>query len=147
MTLASRARYALRILLVGIALSLPLVQATALVSTGTASAATPSLVGDWVNVDPATRNIVRINITQTSVGTFAHVYGACSPSACDWGLARVSSEYPGFATYNQGFAIKYLTISRSGLYLVVSTYVHFTDHSGRADYHTVDRFYRLLLQG
>lgn len=147
MTLVSRARYALRMLLVGIALSIPMAQATAMMSTNSAAAATSPLIGYWVNVNSATRSIVRIPITQTSVGVFAHAYGACSPTACDWGLARVSGVNPGFATYNQGFATKYLTITRSGLYLVVSTYVHFTDHSGRADYSTVDRFHLLVPQG
>ena len=113
----------------------------------TVSAATSPLVGYWINVNSATRSIVRIPISQTSSGTYAHVYGACSPTPCDWGLAPVTGYSPGYTTYNQGFAVKYLTITRSGLYLVVTTYVHFTDHSGRADYNTTDRFYRLIQEG
>jgi hypothetical protein len=44
-----------------------------------------SLVGTWVNVNAATRDIVKIVLTNSGGSLGVHAFGACSPTPCDWG--------------------------------------------------------------
>jgi len=92
--------------------------------------------GIWVNSDPNTRNVPQVTIETTSATTAnVHVWGACTPTWCDWGTTTASLSSGAFqASYNPGFAVKQLSISRSGEQLVVKIHTHFTDNSGRADY-------------
>lgn len=99
-----------------------------------------SIIGDWYNTNPATRSITRITVSMGGGGVQAHAYGACVPSACDWGIAPVSAF--GTDVYTFSFAIKQQMIQRVGAALRVVTATHFTDASGRADYTSVDYFYR-----
>lgn len=100
------------------------------------------LLGTWVNVDSNTRGIVKIMLG--SAGTLrVHAYGACHPTPCDWGTVNgltygnsvSSSRAVAFSVVYQ-FSFKTTTITgrlQRG-YLVVETYDHFTDNSGRYDY-------------
>jgi hypothetical protein len=97
------------------------------------------IIGDWYNVDSATRDITRITIS-VSGGIVAHTYGACVPTACDWGTVPVSTA--GTDVYHFSFAIKRQTIQRYGAELRVISRTHFIDGSGRADYTSIAYFYR-----
>jgi len=75
------------------------------------------------------------------------VFGACSPKDCDWGTRQLKA-YSYFggsatlmkATYKPSFATKTLDIElhndNQGKRLIIYSYTHFTDASGRKDYHS-----------
>jgi hypothetical protein len=93
-------------------------------------------VGTWVNSDPNTRSVPQVTLEPASSTTVTlHVWGACSPSWCDWGTTTASLANGELrATYTQSFAVKTVRLYRSGAQLVVLIHTHFTDNSGRADY-------------
>lgn len=102
-----------------------------------------NLVGNWVNVDAATRGIVRIVLTDRHGTIGVHVYGACHPTPCDWkevqGLAYAASVAGGAAvaftaSYDFGFKKTIITGDLEGRNLVVEDFDTFTDGSGRAAY-------------
>jgi hypothetical protein len=101
-------------------------------------------VGTWVNVDAKTRSIPQVTVdTASGTSMTLHVWGACTPTWCDWGTAAatlVGTELR--ATYNQGFATKDVRLTRTGSQLVVKSHTHFTDSSGRADYDSTDTMSR-----
>ncbi len=102
--------------------------------------------GDWLNVDPNTRGIVKILID----GKKIHLYGACHPTACDWGAIKARSfaskdQSPDavrlVAKKNNNFDQVEITLSlESDGRLRADVFTHFTDGSGRADYSTVNYF-------
>lgn len=103
-----------------------------------------ALVGTWVNVDHHTRGMVRLMITANGNAITVHGFGACTPTPCDWGTAPgiVYAENvtatPGIAftaTYN--FSFKHTTLVGHLLdgALLVESFDHFTDKSGRSDYY------------
>jgi len=109
-----------------------------------APAVSNDMNGTWINVDPATRNLVRIEIK----GNKIHPYGACHPDPCDWGTLKAKS----FAqNVDSGSAVALvakqsisfkrfeitLSLERDGR-LRAEVFTHFTDGSGRADYRSVD---------
>lgn len=107
--------------------------------------------GAWVNIDPNTRSITRINlrfICQDQIRNgelyppgppwYVHLWGKCHPADCDWGEVGATRTGSGwiYAYYNQGFARRYVyarmsTVRPGLLYLYIWT--NFTD-PGRADY-------------
>ncbi len=111
-------------------------------------AVTNAMNGTWINVDPATRGIVRIQIN----GEKVHPYGACHPDLCDWGVLKAKSFAASvdshdatafFARQKTGFSRSEITLSLDpGGKLRVEVFTHFTDGSGRADYRTVNTFMR-----
>ncbi|MGA7832657.1 MAG: hypothetical protein WCA21_17000 [Terracidiphilus sp.] len=104
------------------------------------------LDGDWVNIDPNTRGIVEVIIA----GKEIHPYGACHPTACNWGVIKAKSfaESVNSSEISKLVAKKFnsfsnveLTISReTDGRLRVEAFTHFTDRSGRPDYSTVNYF-------
>lgn len=107
---------------------------------------TPSIqayVGVWRNGDPATRSWTTIEVTQKGDALVAHFWGACVPSDCDAGVT--SAPYTGNPVHmylDHGFATRSYTLMMAGDYLGVTTFTHFTDKSGRADYVSEDLFLR-----
>lgn len=105
------------------------------------------LLGTWVNCDHQTRGLVRLMIAASGKEITIHAFGACSPDPCDWGVvnglvyaANVASN-PGVAfnaAYN--FNFKQTTIVGHLLNgaLIVETFDHFIDQSGRSDYYSLD---------
>jgi len=102
------------------------------------------LLGTWVNVDSNTRGIVKI-ILGSARTLRVHAYGACHPTPCDWGTVdgltygnSVSSNRAvAFSVmYQLGFKTTIMTGHLQRGYLVVETYDHFTDSSGRYDYYS-----------
>jgi hypothetical protein len=104
--------------------------------------------GSWTNMDSKARGLVRVVITGTSV----HPYGACHPTACDWGTLHAQGfaskvdrqdQAALLANSDTGFSRTVLTITvEADGRLRVQTFTHFTDHSGRADYTMIDYFVR-----
>ena len=108
-----------------------------------------SLVGNWNACDAATRSLVRIVIAASGAGITVHAYGACTPTPCDWGTvhglsyaANVgSSEAIAFsAHYKFSFKETIVTGVLDSGSLIVETFNHFTDGSGRSDYYTKGYF-------
>lgn len=114
----------------------------------TAAAVTPApLVGTWNNVNPATRDIVKVVIAAAGSGITVDTFGACSPTPCNWGnvaglayAANVSSS-PAIAfsaQYKFSFSQVILTGHLQGKNLILESFTHFTDGSGRSDYYATD---------
>lgn len=109
------------------------------------------LLGQWINVNPGTRNLVRLVLEQT--GTFhVHAYGACTPTPCDWGqqpgivYATNVTARPGIAfsvMFPAGFKDTIVVGHMDNRNLLnVETFNHFKDGSGRSDYYTSELFRR-----
>jgi len=105
------------------------------------------LAGTWKNINPATRDIVKVVITAAGSGVKVDAFGACSPTPCNWGnvaglayAASVSSS-PAVAfsaQYKFSFAQVILTGHLQGKELILESFTHFTDGSGRSDYYSMD---------
>lgn len=107
-------------------------------------AATP-LVGTWVNCDHNTRGLVRLMIAAVGNEITVHAFGACQPTPCDWGVVNgmiyaanvTTAPAVAFAaTYTFGFKQTVIAGHLFNGSLLVETFDHFTDKSGRADYHS-----------
>ena len=105
------------------------------------------LLGTWNNTDHATRNIVRVVIAKSGAGITVHAYGACSPTPCDWGAvagldyASSVSSSPAVAfsaQYKFSFSQVVLVGHLQGKNLLIESFTHFTDGSGRSDYYSTD---------
>lgn len=112
------------------------------------AAVSPSaLVGTWKNVSSTTRDIVKIVISASGSSVSVEAFGACSPTPCDWGSV------PGFAyatnvsssaaeafsaQYTFSFAQVILVGHLQGKHLLIESFTHFTDGSGRSDLYTTD---------
>lgn len=105
------------------------------------------LVGTWLNCDHQTHGMIRLMIAAAGSEITVHGFGACSPTPCDWGTvngliyaANVAST-PAMAftaTYTFGFKQTTLVGRLLNGALIVETFDHFTDKSGRADYYSLD---------
>ena len=105
------------------------------------------LLGTWNNVNTATRDVVKVVITAAGSGIKVDAFGACSPTPCNWGnvaglayAASVSSS-PAVAfsaQYKFSFSQVILTGHLQGKNLIIETFTHFTDGSGRDDYYSTD---------
>ena len=113
--------------------------------------ATP-LLGTWVNCDPQTRGLVRLLITAAGNEVIVHGFGAGSPTPCDWGPVNglvfadnvTAKPALAFSAVNT-FHFKQTTIVGHLLNgtLIVETFDHFTDKSGRADYYSMYSMHNL----
>jgi hypothetical protein len=113
---------------------------------GQASASIASLSGNWVNVAPG-GDIPSMQITPAG-GTHVHlhVWGACSPTPCDWGqtngttyaLQVGGNPMVGAAAvtafYQQGFARRLVVLREQGMFLHYEIFSAFEDGSGRNSY-------------
>jgi hypothetical protein len=108
-----------------------------------------ALVGTWNACDGATRSLVRIVIAASGSGISVHAFGACTPTPCDWGsvpgltyAADVSSSTAVAFSAHYKFSFKETIVTGvldSGS-LIVETFNHFTDGSGRSDYYSKGYF-------
>jgi hypothetical protein len=105
------------------------------------------LIGTWVNCDHETRGLVRVMIAAKGKEITIHAFGACQPTPCDWGIvngmiyANNVTAVPAVAfTAAYSFGFKQTVLVGHLMYgaLVVQTFDHFTDESGRADYYSLD---------
>jgi len=81
---------------------------SALVLIAPASADLDPMLGEWNNVSPNTRGIVRTSIVDSGRAIEVHVWAACHPDPCDWGAvkataygANVDAPLPAHAEYLQ----------------------------------------------
>lgn len=109
--------------------------------------ATNTLLGTWVNCDHQTRGLIRLMINANGKAITVHGFGACSPTPCDWGAVPgiayaanvATAPAVGFtANYNFGFKQTTLVGHLMNGALIVETFDHFTDNSGRADYYSLN---------
>lgn len=101
------------------------------------------LLGTWVNCDHHTRGLVRLMIAASGKEITVHGFGACSPTPCDWGIVNglvyaanvTASPAVAFsATYTFAFKQTIVVGQLLNGALMVETFDHFTDNSGRSDY-------------
>lgn len=106
----------------------------------------------WINT-AATGNVraVILSLGPGSGLLQVHAYGFCSPVPCNWGTvtgitfgSSVSSISGGtfLAPYKFGFANKLLDgrVNAAGTLLTVQAWTEFTDHSGRSNYVSTEKF-------
>jgi len=105
------------------------------------------LAGTWKNINPATRDLVKVVIAAAGSGIKVEAFGACSPTPCDWGsvaglaYATSVSSSPAVAfsaQYRFSFSQVILVGHLQGKNLIIETFTHFTDGSGRSDYYSTD---------
>jgi hypothetical protein len=127
-----------------------------------AQCVTPFEEGNWVNIDAATHGITRINVTFTcqdqvlngqpyppGAPFHLHLFGKCTPSDCNWGVAdghpvTIGSTRWIYSFYDQGFAKRYVYIKPSTLFpgdLYMWMYTDFVDPS-RGDYVLTNWFHK-----
>ena len=104
-----------------------------------------NLVGTWSTCDKNTRNIVRVVLGAKGSSLTVQVFGACSPTPCDWGVVEgiaygdnvSATEASAFsAVYNFSFKDVIVTGQLDNGTLIVETYNKFKDGSGRSNYYT-----------
>jgi hypothetical protein len=112
--------------------------------------------GNWTNVNPSTRGLVRIEVTSSGGSLSVHAWGACSPSPCDWGSKPAIAYAPNVGanpvTTARAVSARFVTGFDETLiilkpvidarHLSAETYTHFTDKSGRSPYVTVETLRR-----
>ena len=112
-----------------------------------------ALLGTWNACDGATRGPVKVVIAASGAGITVNVFGACTPTPCDWGkvpgrsyAADVSSTVAvAFsAHYKFSFVDTIVTGVLDSGSLRVETFNHFTDGSGRSDYYSRGYFCKVL---
>lgn len=111
-----------------------------------------ALVGVWVNMNPATRSIVRIIIRKAGTGITVHPFGACTPTPCDHGVMGanafsrgvVSAVSIGFnATHDFGFKSTAYNGFLSGRRLSLLTQDMFAAGDNRFNYTVMENFRRV----
>jgi hypothetical protein len=122
----------------------------------------PEEDGSWRNADPNTRSITRAQLRfqcqdqilngepyPPGAPWYIHLWGACTPSDCDWGEVPAQSVTVGTrhmikGIYQQGFAKRYvyadMSLYRAGQ-LWIWIWTDFTDAS-RPDYESQNWFIR-----
>jgi hypothetical protein len=107
------------------------------------------LVGTWVNENTATRDIVKVVLTDNAGTLEVQAFGACSPTPCNWGqiagLAYAATVAGGSAVafsanYAFGFKNTILTGHLNGETMIVDDFNVFEDGSGRSPYFTQGKF-------
>lgn len=112
----------------------------------TAIRASASLLGNWKNVDPTTRSLLRIVVDRASI----RPYGSCGGTECDWGRLRsqsFASQVEGhdtaalLANFDDRAARRVITLMlEADGRLKVQVFNHFIDGSERSDYVETDYF-------
>ena len=102
-----------------------------------------ALLGHWINSNPDTNSIARINITEANGKLQLQVFAVGPDGLIDWGIASgevfapnpASSTGAGFTcTYDLGFAeARFQAMIMKGL-LVLAQFHTFKDDSNRANY-------------
>lgn len=107
------------------------------------------LLGTWVNMNAATRGIVKMVLIDKGDVLAVHAFGACSPTPCDWGqvparaYAASVSGGPAMAfsaNYQFGFKRTILSGHLDGHHLIVEDFNVFKDGSGRSPYFSQGMF-------
>jgi hypothetical protein len=124
-----------------------------LVSVSVAFGQIGELIGDWKNIDPNTRGLTRVLITESGADVVVHAWGRCHPADCDWtpvnvyGLTvkdnLVSTAHAISAlsrtSFSETLIIAHLTAPD---HLQIETMTRFIDGNGRTSYTNVGTFTR-----
>lgn len=115
-----------------------------------AAAKFDDLAGTWVNVDAATKGVVKLIVGGTAKEPTVQVFGACSPNPCDWGevagTAYATAAGDDLAAKAESVVALYETESarrtvvlkrRDDGQLRAEIYSEFIDGSNRANYQTL----------
>jgi len=104
-----------------------------------------NLTGKWNCCDKNTRNIVQVVLGTKGNALTVQVFGACSPSPCDWGVVEgiaygdsvTATDAIAFsARYDFNFKETIVTGLLDNGTLIVETYNRFKDASGRSNYYS-----------
>jgi hypothetical protein len=110
------------------------------------------LLGTWINCNKSTRGIVKVIIEKDGNNLFVHPYGSCHPNPCDWGKLKAlayaesvsdTKDIAFTASHKPGFKETIITGHLCSGCLIVETFNHFTDNSGRSNYYSRECFYRI----
>jgi len=114
---------------------------------GTAAwAAGSEFLGLWLNVDPNTGGLTKLDIWQSGADYFVAGYGACTPTDCEWGAVDLhllgyginDTDYRwGLAVWDSGWKSTYLMIHLEGGFLVAITYNVFAPGDDRENYRSI----------
>jgi hypothetical protein len=109
------------------------------------------LTGVWTNTNPASRGIVRLEVTARDGNLRVRTFGAAEPAPRDWGEVTAgplfsdglrSRKGHGFhARYDFGFMESRLQTNLSQGLLIVAAFNVFKDGSGRANYFSREFFH------
>lgn len=111
--------------------------------------------GVWFNTNRASGGIVKVELTLRDDRLILHAYGAptvLSSKPSDWGKVEAQSfatqdgsfEDEGFtARYDFGFMESFLAANQKRGILVIASYNHFKDGSGRSDYYAREFYHQL----
>jgi hypothetical protein len=126
-----------------------------LLAASTASAQIANFTGTWKNANAATRGIVKLTLSGATPVLSIQVWGACSPTPCDWGKNTAYAYGPNVSTnpvtsatavtslYKTGFNETLLVLTRNPAGMTVSSYTRFTDSSGRFAYTSTEQFVKV----
>ncbi|MEW6599167.1 MAG: hypothetical protein AB1429_16920 [Pseudomonadota bacterium] len=110
--------------------------------------ASASLLGNWVNANPNPRDIAEVIVAPAAGAKVdVRVFGECTPTACDWGVAvgptfassvggnPVAGAVAATAHYQQGFARRQVVLQQINPNLLhYDVFTEFEDGSGRSNY-------------
>jgi hypothetical protein len=115
-----------------------------------AAARFEDLAGSWVNVDSASKGVVKLEVGGTAREPTVQLFGACTPNPCDWGevsgvsFATAAADDLGAKTesilafYETDTARRTVVLKRrDDGQLRAEIYSEFTDGSNRANYQTI----------
>lgn len=120
------------------------VSAQALAAT-TGTLSLKNLIGKWHNCDKDTRGVVRVVLGSKGSTLTVQVFGACTPTPCDWGVVAgiaygesvSATEAIAFsAFYDAGFKETIVTGHLDNGTLILETFNQFKDGSGRSNYYS-----------
>jgi hypothetical protein len=108
------------------------------------------LLGRWVNVNPATDHLVRLDVEAAGAGLRLRAYGSGDPEPVDWGETTAAPYAAGSAAAAGGFLARYalgavetwLVANQKLGILVIQSYTSFHDGSGRRAYFAREFFRR-----
>lgn len=109
------------------------------------------LVGSWRACNRETRGLVRVDLGKKGRDLTVHVFGACTPTPCDWGTVlgiayaesvSATAAIAFTAIYDAGFKDTIVTGLLDQGTLIVETFNRFKDGSGRSNYYSRGYFCR-----
>lgn len=108
------------------------------------------LLGDWINVNPGTDYLVRLEAAESGGALRIRAYGSGSSSPVDWGEVEATPYVAGSGLEAGGFHARYsfeaaetfLAANQKLGILVIQSYTSFRDGSGRPAYFAREFFRR-----
>lgn len=127
----------------------------ALFAAPSAFAQLDRFTGDWQNTNPASRGVVRIEVTAAGADVEVRVWGSCHPAPCDWGMRTATVYGPAVEAnaaadaravsviYTTKFDEAIVVLKPAGTDLLsAEIFDRFTDRSGRQPFVMAETFRR-----